>query len=466
MSKEHVYSDLDMILASQIAYMDAGGSSRPNVTVGDMIDNARSKYGVYDESSGTWKPREGLTQKQIDQLNAANTLSQLMEDHGASYAKNWKVIDRCDKNDTSGFYGCVIDTGDGNAIVGFRGSESYDAGQYIDDWGKADLGLLNNALTEQQKDAEEYIRHVYDKYGDDYNTFSLTGHSLGGNLAQHAGNMAPDEMRGKIYHVISFDGPGFSDEYIKSHYIEIQKAKRYQSHYQWSLVGSLLTPLPGTEDRVIKAHDDPDAEGSVLGIDQGQIMRHVLKNVDLTDDGSVQDGEMSELAKILGPLSRGADAVDAFIFLLVPVLGQYIAPLAMDYYAIKFIVTVYDNTKTFIRDEFNKWKKKVNKFFKDLLSPNVSGTYSATARGMLSYASELDSIDKGLRGIASEVHSIEQTLLYDSLSGSYAKSKLKLIRLGIVSDARKADKCANVITTCAQNYSQSDRKAADIFSGI
>ena len=138
----------------------------------------------------------------------------------------------------------------------------------------------------------------------------------------------------------------------------------------------------------------------------------------------------------------------------------------MDYYAIKFIVTVYDNTKTFIRDEFNKWKKKVNKFFKDLLSPNVSGTYSATARGMLSYASELDSIDKGLRGIASEVHSIEQTLLYDSLSGSYAKSKLKLIRLGIVSDARKADKCANVITTCAQNYSQSDRKAADIFSGI
>ena len=42
MSKEHVYSDLDMILASQIAYMDAGGSSRPNVTVGDMIDNART----------------------------------------------------------------------------------------------------------------------------------------------------------------------------------------------------------------------------------------------------------------------------------------------------------------------------------------------------------------------------------------------------------------------------------------
>ena len=195
-------------------------------------------------------------------------------------------------------------------------------------------------------------------------------------------------------------------------------------------------------------------------------MRHVLKNVDLTDDGSVQDGEMSELAKILGPLSRGADAVDAFIFLLVPVLGQYIAPLAMDYYAIKFIVTVYDNTKTFIRDEFNKWKKKVNKFFKDLLSPNVSGTYSATARGMLSYASELDSIDKGLRGIASEVHSIEQTLLYDSLSGSYAKSRLKLIRLGIASDSGKAAKCAKVITACAQNYTLSDRKAADIFSGI
>lgn len=469
MGKEHAMSDAEMIIAAQIAYMDAGGSSTPNVTVGELIDNARSKYGVYDSESGTWVPRTDipLSEKQKSQLRTANEVEALMNKHDAEYARNWVIVDQCDKNNESGMYACLIDTRDGNAIVGYRGSESFDTNQYIKDWGAADLGLLNNSLTEQQKDAEEYIRYINERYGDDYNPFSLTGHSLGGNLAQHAGNMAPDEMRGKIDHAISFDGPGFSDEYIKSHYLEIQKAKDYQTHYQWSVVGSLLTPLPDTEDRKIKAHDDEESEGDILGIDKKIIDRHNMRNVEFDPDGNVQDSTGDDiLVQIFGPLSKGVDNADALIFLLIPVVGKYIAIEAMKDYSLQFIYTVFHNARVHLEEEFNKWKNKIKTFVKNLFTPDVSGRYRANPTNMRGISSELDQIERSLHDLASDVQAIEQTLLYDSISGSYAKSRLKLIRLGIHEDARKTKKASSIINNCAARYYNADRSAANNAANI
>lgn len=463
---QHVMSDVDMLIATQIAYLDAGDSRHPNVTVGEMIDNIRNKYGVYNEETGKWTVRDDLPApvrgKMESQLETANYLQELMEKNGAVYARNWKIVDQCDKNNSSGFYGCLIDTRDGNSIVGFRGSESFDKYQDVMDWGVADVGMLNNALTIQQKDAEDYIRHIYEEYGDRYNTFSLTGHSLGGNLAQHAGNMAPDEMRGKIDHIISWDGPGFSDEYIKSHLIEINKAAHYQSHYQYSWVGSLLTPLPGTEDRVIKAHDDKEAEGETVGIGNEKLWRHHTRNIELTSDGSVQDGERSDLAEILGPLSRGVDYTDWTILYMIPIFGR-LKWLADGYKNLKFVYTVFHNGWVHLEEEFNKFKKNVAKAFKDLITPNVSGTYFANTDGMLSFAFEVEQIERGMLDVASDITSIERTLLYDSICGSYAKARLKLIVMGINNDARKTLKAANIISNCARRYNRADRAAQDHF---
>lgn len=455
---QYIMTDLDMMIATQIAYLDAGDSPNPNVTVGDLVDSIRKKYGVYNENTGKWDIPANLKGKPRSQLETANYLQELMEDHGAVYARNWKIVDRCDYNNSTGFYGSVIDTGDGNAIVGFRGSESFD-NQYVDDWAKADFGMLNNALTEQQKNAEDYIRDIYKKYGDKYNSFSLTGHSLGGNLAQHAGNMAPDEMRGKIDHVISWDGPGFSDEYIESHWSEINKAKDYQSHYQYSIVGSLLTPLPGSEDRVIKAHDDYDSKGLM-----SKFFRHHTRNIELAPDGSVQDGELSDLAKSFGPISKVVDYSDWLILLpfSTPATNWFMFAEINKYK--KFIITIIHNGKVYLEQEFEKFKRNVSKFFKDLMTPNVSGRYSANISGMLGVASELDAIERSMLDIANEVNTIERTLLYDSYSGSYAKSKLKLIRIGIVNDSKKSKKAATIITNCAQRYNNADKASQDHFS--
>ena len=44
----------------------------------------------------------------------------------------------------------MIERVDGRAVIGFRGSESYDIQQLILDWGLADLGLLNSHETIQK----------------------------------------------------------------------------------------------------------------------------------------------------------------------------------------------------------------------------------------------------------------------------------------------------------------------------
>ena len=98
------------------------------------------------------------------------------------------------------------------------------------------------------------------------------------------------------------------------------------------------------------------------------------------------------------------------------------------------------------------------------MTPNVSGRYSANISGMLGVASELDAIERSMLDIANEVNTIERTLLYDSYSGSYAKSKLKLIRIGITNDAKKTKKSATIITNCAQRYNNADKASQDHFS--
>lgn len=64
------------------------------------------------------------------------------------------------------------------------------------------------------------MKYINEEY--DYENYATSGHSLGGNLSAHAGLTAPEEMRNKITQCYSFDGPGFSNEYIAEHQDEIE----------------------------------------------------------------------------------------------------------------------------------------------------------------------------------------------------------------------------------------------------
>jgi len=196
-----------------------------------------------------------LKGKDKNQKETLDNLINLCEENDIDIS-DWKVVDRYDSK--SGMYACVIDTGGGNAIVGFRGSEGYDTEQKHKDWITSDFGLANTALTVQQADAEEYMEEVCKKYGKRFKSFTTSGHSLGGNLASHAGLTAPEGM--KIDRIYNLDGPGNSSEYYAMHKKECQERGHLVDHVQWSLVGVIFDPVPGSAVRFAETTDILDSD--------------------------------------------------------------------------------------------------------------------------------------------------------------------------------------------------------------
>ena len=194
------HTDAEMLLITQIAYLDVPYYWAENRYSIDQIIYIKEQELKRIDASGT------LTKAQQDQLNCINNIRNIAEKEHIDY-HNWCIRDVRNHESESGMYACLVDTGDGDAVVGFRGSESFDGEQTWKDWVQNDFGLLNNTVTPQQKDAQDYTRYLYEKYGDDYDSFDFSGHSLGGNLAEHASLTAPEAMQSKIDRSINFDGP-------------------------------------------------------------------------------------------------------------------------------------------------------------------------------------------------------------------------------------------------------------------
>ncbi len=223
---------------------------------------------------------------------------------------DWKIMDIRDTNNENGFFGCVIDTGDGNAIVAFRGSESMmDLNQLQNDWLDADLGLLNSTLTAQQQEAYNFMKQIAESdYIDNYDSLAMTGHSLGGNLAQHATIISEDPNIGlsdKIDQCVNFDGPGFSQEYIEKYGDWIEEVNDKMTHYRWSPVGGLLFELPGVPRTPLKVKDKSDAGYYIIG-------KHATSSIEFNEDGSAKRGEPTIWDVMTSEFSQGIERLPAW----------------------------------------------------------------------------------------------------------------------------------------------------------
>ena len=82
---------------------------------------------------------------------------------------------------------------------------------------------------------------------------------------------APDEMRGKIEHCISMDGPGFSEEYIEAHKEEIEKAENDVLNFDKNTL-SLYKKIPvnsdcSVEDLIDESHTLRDVMQCLLKLE-------------------------------------------------------------------------------------------------------------------------------------------------------------------------------------------------------
>ena len=118
-----------------------------------------------------------------------------------------------------------------HAFVAFRGTSGGD--EWIDN-----VEGLNRADTDAQLRAKEYIESL------EYDNITVTGHSKGGNKAMYVAITCD-----KVDRCISYDGQGFSKEFIDKYSVEIQKRASRIKNYSLSTdyVHILMFPIPGSE---------------------------------------------------------------------------------------------------------------------------------------------------------------------------------------------------------------------------
>ena len=285
-------TDSEMVVASQIARMDFDPAllADGGCSVGDIIE---------EEKKHADKERK----KELEKLEA-----RLKETPGAENSRNWIIRDVCDDQRGSGMYACLLETSPGEAVLAFRCSESDTPGNVMKDWVLSDLGLLNHMLTPQQLAAEAYTEEVYRKYGSSFRTFSFSGHSLGGNLAEHAAITASAGMREKIGTCRNLDGPGFSGAYLTAHAGEIAETAGRIRHDRWSLVGNLLNAVPGTRTETVTAVT-PEMGNPLRSF----LWRHDTRTLIYDKNGNFVSGVQDPLARGLSSLSRKLD-FSLFVF--------------------------------------------------------------------------------------------------------------------------------------------------------
>lgn len=415
----NTHTDAQLMIVSQIAYLniDVGPGGHPR----NILRWMDSNYEAFKHSDNPADIAQAAT---ID--NIRNLMSK--EGYENLGLENWTVIDSCDFNGGtgSGMYSAVVDTGDGNAVIGFRGSESYDTEQSIKDWAIADFGLLNNPLTAQQADAQEYTRRVLEKYGDQYDSFDTTGHSLGGNLAEHALITVPEEYRDKMGRGVNLDGPGFSDEYILTHAVQIAAMSGKADHCAWSLVGALLISLPGSNYQVIDAVT-PDGD---------LFQRHATNNV-IMKDGSVQPGTRDPLAEALFHLSKMLELQRVSLF--------------MAQISVALMVL---NAGLHILGNGLKW---IIETIKEMLASHAE--FSVQTGALTEAGRELAELSSLERQISYEVAEISNKIIYNSIGGYYCKNKIRNIAGAIAYDADSARRLGIAVERCAIRYEKSDKRA-------
>ena len=336
------YSDLQLKNATQVAYEDFN-----NEFLSLMNSGVRPPYTIMQlcEQRASSVPGSTQTAEDVYKQVFEKAYDEKAYDLNNQDIRNWKIVDIMDDNADSGFYGCVIDPGDGNAIVAFRGSEGMLNLENLEkDWIKADLMLLNGILTEQQAQTEEFMRHIAESdYIQNYNSLSLTGHSLGGNLAMHAAvsSAYPDiGLSDKLEQCVNFDGPGNSDEYIKAHRDSIEQVSDKITHYRWSVVGGLLFEMPGVQPISLAVKEN---EGGLLSsILYYIITRHSTTSLEFDGAGNAIRGSSTVWNELVSLFSKHLDRCPAPI-------GNFVRDLTASFLlkTIAFANQIYDpNTKS------------------------------------------------------------------------------------------------------------------------
>ena len=226
-------TDTQLIFLDNLIYLDLGKiSGEYNYTLEKIIKTIITDI---DEYFNPLDPPAAMTKEEWVNLltafkdNPAN--EEFLNDYKIS---NYETYD----TNANGFRASCFVKSDNSekpvdVIAVFRGT--YGGAEWKDD-----LMMANNAWSEEMDKATKYIYDLPEEYG---NNITVSGHSKGGNKAQYV-TITTD----RIGRCVSYDGQGFSDEFLNLYepIIAERKDKITSISSEYDYVNGMLYPIAGT----------------------------------------------------------------------------------------------------------------------------------------------------------------------------------------------------------------------------
>ena len=358
---------------------------------------------------------------------------------------------------------CFVDE-KGNATVAFRGT-----GGSFDQW-YGNTEAYGDVSNDSQRAAADFINSL------PYRDIEVTGHSNGANMAMFVTIVCGN----KIKKCKSFEGEGFSKEFLRKYKQEIAKNKHKieQTSAYNDPIHRIMKRIAEKENYV-NGGEGPFSHGCYNMIknnkfdENGNFSNDSYRDesnlwswVDFTDELA----ELSDVPIIGSTLEYVAD----FLGVLVAVgfdrkdiesWKKGLEKLVESYvdYKINLIVDTIN-----ILDKIYNGVENVLKKLKEWLFKNSAGYKYASANPyisidtttMASYASQLLSLSKRSKSLDQKMNSLYWHL---GIEWGTIANLGKLLKSGVILDfAGRLDKCANYLTDTASDFNKIERELANV----
>ena len=228
---------IDILLLSLLSYLPFKGiipgiESNDDISLKETSDQYFSKISIARDMPSAFNPTASTSfdAELVKLLKFSATCPRFEEIRLSKYDENIDfVIGR-----QFGALTFKLNNNDFDKIVAFRGTDNSLIG-----W-KEDFEL---AYLEQIPAQEYACTYLERTIGGLLSSFTVCGHSKGGNLAVYAGSHLNPLRQGRIKKIINFDGPGFDFSVMKRSSFTYKENQVYNYIPEESMVGLLLNPL-------------------------------------------------------------------------------------------------------------------------------------------------------------------------------------------------------------------------------
>lgn len=344
--------------------------------------------------------------------------------------------------------GVCFTSDDAGAVIAYRGTgPAYAA---WDD--NAQGGYL--ADTDMQQEALEFAQSCARRYDD----ITVTGHSKGGNMAQYVTVLMGDE----VDRCVSFDGQGFSDEFLQKYGKEIlENRDKIRSVCAYNdYVNILLTPIAG--ETVYLDNHNP-------GIKAGHYAHELYKASNNVMD---ENGEYIQTRKQAGYIVV-AKTVEALLVAMIDLEGYSKPVTEFLMYSLVGIIM-----GTFISDEGTKWegidwKKIIQEFLENLedftgieflhIFQKDQGNRSCHAivntDSLRDYSILMSTSAGRIDSLRSDIKRLQRNLSTNIIRGVAVGLPLQLVLSQLSTEVEKLERLSAFLISAADQYDSAENTA-------